>query len=93
MDRFAERHERDLICRAALAMWLQAGAPAGRLMSYLPAAEARIRTRSAARDAPNSCDDFNRSMAAETGPDRRFHTAMREPAPAARRAKLAAPPG
>jgi hypothetical protein len=45
MNETAERLERDTICRAAIGMWLQAGAPAGERMNYLPAAEIPVRSR------------------------------------------------
>lgn len=93
MDRFKERLERDAICRAALALWLQAGAPAGQLMScYLPAAEARIRTRSSFHAAANSCDEFNRSLAGQHDRYRRSLAASLTPAPAVTRAAPAEPP-
>jgi hypothetical protein len=57
MDRLLEQLERDAVCRAALAMWLHAGAPAGQLMSVIPAAEDRIRARTPAK--LNSCNQFN----------------------------------
>lgn len=47
-----EKLERDAICRAALATWLKAGAPAGQLMSHVAVAERRVRLPSGA--APSS---------------------------------------
>jgi len=94
MDRLKERLERDAICRAAIALWLQAGPPAGQLMSrYLPAAEARMRARSSARAALNSCDEFKRSLAAASDRYHRSPTANRTPALAVSRVEPAEPPG
>jgi hypothetical protein len=92
MNQIAERLERDAICRAALGMWLKAGAQPGQLMSYLPTAELHVRLRSGAADTLFDSGGIT-PVAAESDLCRRLPTAASRSEMATNPADPVAPPG